>query len=124
MIISLTGVSQIPLKFSINNSLRVSKLTIWSSYPARLGQCRNGREELPKSEVRGGGQEELPHAPKPEARGGDRKSYSTPEARGSGWEDQPHVQGAVGARVQEGLEELSHVEGQEGRRWGGTPRPR
>ena len=69
----------------------------------------------PTSEVRGGGQEELPHAPKPEARGGDRKSYSTPEARGSGWEDQPHVQGAVGARVQEGLEAISHVEGQEGR---------
>ena len=38
-----------------------------------------------------------------------------PEARGSGWEDQPHVQEAVAARVQEGLEKLSHVEGQEGR---------
>ena len=43
--------------------------------------------------ARGGGREELPHAP-------------TPEARGSGREDQPHVQG---------VEELSHVEGQEGR---------
>ena len=29
---------------------------------ARLQRCRNGREELPKSEVRGGCQEELPHA--------------------------------------------------------------
>ena len=38
-----------------------------------------------------------------------------PEARGSGREDQPHVQGAVAARVQEGLEELPYVEGQEGR---------
>ena len=47
--------------------------------------------------------EELSHAPKPEAKGG-------------GGEDQPHVQGAVAARAQEGLEELSHVEGQEGRR--------
>ena len=55
------------------------------------------------SEVRGGGQEELPHAPKP-------------EARGSGREEQPHVQGAVAAQAQEGLEELSHVEGQEGQR--------
>ena len=27
----------------------------------------------------------------------------------------PHVQGAVAARAQEGLEELFHVEGQEGR---------
>ena len=53
---------------------------------ARLRRCRNGQEELPKSEVRGGGQEE-----------------------------QPHIQGAVTARTQEGLEELSHVEGQEGR---------
>ena len=37
-----------------------------------------------------------------------------PEARGSGQEDQPHVQGAVAVWAQEGLEELSHVEGQEG----------
>ena len=55
---------------------------------ARLRKCRNGREELP-------------HAP-------------MPEARGSGRQDQPHVQGAVAARAQEGLEELFHVEGQEG----------
>ena len=51
------------------------------------------------------------HAPKPEARGG-------------GWEDQSHVQGAMAARAQEGLEELSHIEGQEGWRWGDTPLPR
>ena len=37
------------------------------------------------------------------------------EARGGGREDQPHVQGAMAARAQEGLEELSHIEGQEGR---------
>ena len=43
-----------------------------------------------------------PHAPKPEVRGGSR-------------EDQPYVQGALATWVQEGLEELSHVEGQEGR---------
>ena len=55
------------------------------------------------SKVRGGGWEELPNAP-------------TPEARGGGREDQPHVQGAVAAWAQEGLEKLSHVEGQEGRR--------
>ena len=57
----------------------------------------------PASEVRGCRQEELPHAP-------------TPEAKGGGGEEQPQVQGAMAARVQEGLEELSHVEGQEGRR--------
>ena len=34
---------------------------------------------------------------------------------GGGREDQPHVQEAVAAQAQKGLEELSHVEGQEGR---------
>ena len=51
-----------------------------------------------------------------EVRGGDERSYPASEVRGGGWEEQPHVQGAVAARAQEGLEELSHVEGQEGRR--------
>ena len=41
-------------------------------------------------------------------------SNTMPEARGDGWEDQPHVQGAEDAWAQEGLEEPSHVEGQEG----------
>ena len=59
----------------------------------------------------GGSREELPHAP-------------MPKARGRGQEDQPHIQGAVAAWAQEGLEELSHVEGQEGQRWGDTPHPR
>ena len=36
-----------------------------------------------------------------------------PEARGGGWEEQPHIQGVVAARAQEGLEEPSHTEGQE-----------
>ena len=98
---------------------------------ARLGRRRTGREELPRSEVReagrggggaaerrypasevrGGGQEEIPHALKPEARGGGR-------------EEQPPVQGAVAAWAQEGLEELSHVKGQEGRWCGDTPHPK
>ena len=52
---------------------------------ARLRQRRNGGEELPNSDIRGGGREEL-----------------------------PHVQGVVAARAQEGLEELFQVQGQEG----------
>ena len=48
------------------------------------------------------------------------KSYPMSEVRGGGREEQPHVQGAVAAQAHEGLEELSHVEGQEGRRWGDT----
>ena len=43
------------------------------------------------------------------------RSYLLPEARGGAREEQPHVQRAVAARVQEGLEELFHVQGQEGR---------
>ena len=43
-------------------------------------------------------------------------SNPKPEARGGGLEDQPHIQEAVAAQAQKGLEELSHVEGQEGRR--------
>ena len=34
--------------------------------------------------------------------------------RGSRQEEQPHVQGAAAAQVQEGGEELLHVQGQEG----------
>ena len=43
-----------------------------------------------------------------------KRSYPMPEVRGSGREEQPHVQGAVAAWVQEGREELLHVQGQEG----------
>ena len=42
-------------------------------------------------------------------------SYPTPEVRGSSCEEQPHIQGAVAARAQEGLEELFHIQGWEGR---------
>ena len=38
------------------------------------------------------------------------------EARSGSWEEQPHVQGVVAARAQEGLEEPSHAKGQEGQR--------
>ena len=72
------------------------------SYPrSEVGGAAERR--YPASEVRGGGQEEMPHSPKPKAGGGSR-------------EEQPHVQGAMAAWAQEGLEELSHVESQEGRR--------
>ena len=42
------------------------------------------------------------------------RSYPTSEARGSGRKEQPHLQGAVAAWVQEGLEELFHVQDQKG----------
>ena len=98
---------------------------------SRLPQGRNSREELPKSEVRGGnerrnhpmplslkpgavGGRSYPTPPRPRSRAVTGRSNPTPEARGGGREDQPHVQGAVVAQAQEGLEVLSHVEGQEG----------
>ena len=67
---------------------------------ARLRQPRSSREELPNLQGQGW---QLGGATPP------------PKARGSGQEEQPHLQGAVAARVQEGLEELFHVQGQKGR---------
>ena len=79
----------------------------------------------PMSEARNGGWEELPHVrgqgqwprganplPRPGA-----AAEETPRIRGQGGdrEVQPHAQGLVTVRAQEGLEEPSHVEGQEGR---------
>ena len=52
----------------------------------------------------------------PEARAATGRSNPTPKARGGGLEEQPHVQGVVAVWAQEGLEEPSNVEGQEGQR--------
>ena len=70
----------------------------------------------PTSEVREGGGEEIPSVRGQRRQpGGDTPR---PHAQGQGrWpEDQPDLQGAMAAQAQEGLEELSHIEGQEGRR--------
>ena len=85
---------------------------------ARLRQHRSSREELPC--IRGQGQRLTGATPRPrsgvvpEAGAAAGRINPTPEARGGGWEEQPHVQGAVAKWAQEGLEELSHIEGQEG----------
>ena len=42
------------------------------------------------------------------------RSYPTPKVRGSSQEELPQVQGVAAAQAQEGLEELLHVQGQEG----------
>ena len=42
------------------------------------------------------------------------RSYPTPEANGGGQEEQPHIQGAAAVQAQEGLEEVFHVQRQEG----------
>ena len=51
----------------------------------------------------------------PKARGSGPEAYPMPEARGCGLEEQPHLQGAVAAWAQEGLEELFHVQSNKGR---------
>ena len=71
---------------------------------------KRGREELPH--IRGQGQR--PRVPGCNGAGTAKRSYPTPEARGGGREEQPHFQGVVAVRAQEGLEELLHVQGQEG----------
>ena len=86
----------------------------------------------PTSEVRGRSREDpMPEGwrlrgvtPRPRSGVAAGRSYPASEARGGGWEEQPYVQGAVAARVQEGLEELSHIEGQEGCSEDIAPRPR
>ena len=51
----------------------------------------------------------------PEKYDSSLRSYHTPKVRPSRWEEQPHIKGAAAARVQDGREELLHVQGQEGR---------
>ena len=81
-----------------------------------MPEARGGDERsYPVSEVRGGGREEIPHAPSPRLGVMGGRSNCTTEARVGGRKDQPHVQGAMAVQAQEGLEELSHIVGQEGR---------
>ena len=57
---------------------------------------------------------------------GTLSRYPWPWARGRGPtpEELPRHQGAAAAQAQEGWEELLHIQGQEGRPWEDTPRPR
>ena len=80
----------------------------------RHGTPQRSERSHPTSEVRGSSREEP----------GGATPCSTPEARGGSWEEQPTPEARGGDErsypelwsVQEGLEELSHIEGQEGRR--------
>ena len=98
--------------------------------PLAVTDCAEAQGSLaersfPSPKVRGRGREELPHTRGQRWRPGGATLYPRPgevarrsnpmsEARSGSWEKQPHVQGVVAAWAQEGLEELSHVEGQEG----------
>ena len=61
------------------------------------------------------GQGQRLRAPGCDGAGTAKRSYPASEVRGGSREEQPHIQGVVAARVQEALEELLHVQGQEGR---------
>ena len=76
--------------------------------------CAGMAERSYPVQGRGGGR---PGGATPRLRSGAaaERSYQTPEARGGSWKEQPHIQGAVAAWAQEGLEELSNIQGQEGR---------
>ena len=83
----------------------------------------NGQEELPHVRGQGSGQEfqavmaqerqrATPH-PRSEAAAG--RSSGASKDRGGGGEELPRIEGAVAVWAQEGLNEPSHIEGQEGR---------
>ena len=83
------------------------------------------KRSYPTSEIRGSGREcqaamaqEWPRrrmAPSPRSVVAAERNYPVSKVRDSGREELPHIQGVVAARVQEGLERPSHIEGQEGR---------
>ena len=97
------------------------------------GALRTTGEELPHV----WGQGQRLRVPGCDGEGTAKRSHPTSEVMGNGLEEPPcvqgqgrlpgrsiHIQGAVAALAQEGLAELSHVEGQEGQRWGDTLPPR
>ena len=68
------------------------------------------KRSYPTSEGRGS----IPRVPGCDGTGMAERSYPVSEARGCGMEEPPDIQGSVAVWAQEGLEEPSHVEGQEG----------
>ena len=93
---------------------------------ARRTSCPRGGGQEELAQVRGQGQRPGRAIPYPrsgvaaksarlrQSRSSRERSYPTPEARGGSQEELPHIQGAMAAQAQEGLEELIHVQGQEG----------
>ena len=78
------------------------------------GQGRRPRGATPCPHAQGQGWQPRGATLSPRPGVVSRWTNPTPKARGGGREDQPHVQGSVAEWAQEGLEELSHLEGQEG----------
>ena len=86
----------------------------WEELPHVRGQGRSRGDTLrPRSGWQPGGATPHPRPVASEVRGGDPEE--PPHARGQGPQRGGATQGAVAVQAQEGLEELSHVEGQD--RW-------
>ena len=97
----------------------------WPRVPDCVG-AETAERSYPASEVSGGGLEEIPSirgqgqrlggaTPRPHARGQRWWPEGTTHDQGQG-RRREELPGAVAARAHEGLEELSHIEGQEGQR--------
>ena len=95
----------------------------WPRVPDCVG-TETAERSYPASEVSGGGLEEIPSirgqgqrlggaTPRPHARGQRWWPEGTTHDQGQG-RRREELPGAVAARAHEGLEELSHIEGQEG----------
>ena len=80
------------------------------SYP--LPKVRGGDRECQAASAQERPRGATPH---PRSRAATKRNYSTSEVRGGGQEELPHVQGVAAVQAQEGREELLHVQGQEGR---------
>ena len=68
------------------------------------------KKSYPTSEVRSSSQE----CQAATATGAAERSYPRSEVRDGGREELSHAQRAMAARAQEGLEEIFHIQGQEG----------
>ena len=96
----------------------------WRGATPRLRSGAAARTSYSMSEVRGSSREcqaamaqEQQRGSTPRLRSGaaTERSDPTSKARDGSREEQPHVQGVVAAQAQEGIEELFHDQGQEGR---------
>ena len=91
----------------------ISLCTIVQKRTGCYGPCRSMAERsyTPRPRSGAAARRSYPMPPRPRPGAAARRSNPTPNTRGGSWEDQPHVQGVVAVRAQEGLEELLHVEG-------------
>ena len=99
-------------------------INVWKIKSAGSCDCAQSLAErsYPMSEARGRSREDpMPErlqprgvTPSPKSGAAARRGYPMSRVRGGGRKEQSHIQGLVAAQAQEGLEELFHIQGQEG----------